>query len=116
MARPPIDFQRLNDALLQSVEAHLQRWLPAGVERNGRWYVGDFDGSPGESANVNMATGQWIDNAAPDEDVGRDLISLYARIHNMGNAEAAHALMQELGWERPLAEWREKLAIEPARP
>ena len=22
----------------------------------------------------------------------------------------------ELGWERPLAEWREKLAIEPARP
>lgn len=101
MVRPQIDFQRLNDALLQQVETSLARWLPAGVERNGRWYVGDFDGSAGESANVNMATGQWIDNAAPDEDVGRDLISLYARIHNMGNAEAAHALMQELGWERP---------------
>jgi predicted P-loop ATPase len=99
--RPQIDFQRLNDALLQQVETLLARWLPSGIERNGRWYVGDFDGSPGESANVNMATGQWIDNAAPDEDVGRDLISLYARIHNMGNAEAAHALMQELGWERP---------------
>ena len=100
MGRQPIDFGRLNDALLQQVDTLLARWLPNGAERNGRWYVGDFDGSPGESANVNMATGQWIDNGAPDEDVGRDLISLYARIHNMGNAEAAHALMQELGWER----------------
>lgn len=99
--RPPIDFARLNDALLQQVDSLLARWLPNGVERNGRWYVGDFDGSPGESANVNMATGQWIDNAAPQEDVGRDLISLYARIHNCGNAEAAHQLMQDLGWERP---------------
>lgn len=101
MGRPPIDFARLNDALLQQVETLLRRWLPNGVERNGRWYVGDFDGSAGESANVNMATGQWIDNAAPDEDVGRDLVSLYARIHNMSNGEAAHVLMQDLGWERP---------------
>ena len=99
--RPPIDFARLNDALLQQVDALLARWLPNGVERNGRWYVGDFDGTAGESANVNMTTGQWIDNAAPQEDVGRDLISLYARIHNCGNAEAAHQLMQDLGWERP---------------
>lgn len=101
MGRPSIDFQRLNDALLQQVDGLLARWLPAGVERNGRWYVGDFDGSPGESANVNMSTGQWIDNAAPDEDVGRDLVSLYARVHNCSNGEAARILMQELGWERP---------------
>ena len=100
MSRPPIDFRRLNDALLQSPDTWLRRWLPNGVERNGRWYVGDFDGSGGESANVNMSTGQWIDNAAPDEDVGRDLISLYARVHNCSNGEAAHLLMQELGWER----------------
>ena len=113
MVRPQIDFQRLNDALLQQVETLLARWLPAGVERNGRWYVGDFDGSPGESANVNMATGQWIDNAAPDEDVGRDLISLFARLNNVGNAEAAHILMQELGWERP-SDDQARLAPAPA--
>lgn len=100
MAYRPIDFAALAAALLSRVDEMLARWLPAGVERNGRWYVGDFDGSAGESANVNMATGQWIDNAAPDEDVGKDLISLYARIHNMGNGQAARELMDQLGWSR----------------
>jgi len=82
------------------VDELLMRWLPNGIERNGRWYVGDFDGSPGESANVNMATGQWIDNAAPDEEKGGDLISLYARIKGLNNSQAARELMRDLGWER----------------
>lgn len=101
MSYRPIDFRGLNEALLQRVDSLLARWLPAGQERNGRWYVGDFDGSPGESANVNMGTGQWIDNAAPDDDVGGDLISLYARLNNLDNYRAALDLMDELGWERP---------------
>lgn len=99
--RDPIDFGRLAQALLQQVDTLLARWLPNGVERNDRWYVGDFDGQAGESANVNMRTGQWIDNAAPDEEKGGDLISLYARVHNMNNGQAARELMRELGWERP---------------
>jgi len=101
MSRTPIDFAGLAAALLLQADALVARWLPNGVERNGRWYVGDFDGSPGESANVNLATGQWIDNAAPDEDKGGDLISLYARIHNLNNGQAALELMDQLGWERP---------------
>lgn len=96
--RAPIDFAKLNDALLDRVESLLLRWLPNGTERNGRWYVGDFDGGRGESANVNMATGQWIDNAAPDTEKGGDLISLYARINGLSNFDAAKALMEELGW------------------
>lgn len=96
----PIDFAALNAALLQRVDKLLERWLPAGGERSGRWYVGDFDGSPGESANVNMATGQWIDNSEP-EDKGGDLISLYARIKGFTQIEAARELMQEMGWSRP---------------
>lgn len=98
--RRPIDFAALADALLQRIDELVPRWLPWGVERNRRWYVGDFHGGDGESANVNLDTGQWIDNAAPDEDVGRDLISLYACIHNMSNGEAARALMEQLGWDR----------------
>nr|WP_316642868.1 VapE domain-containing protein [uncultured Roseateles sp.] len=101
MARKNIDYVRLNNELLQRVGSLLQRWLPNGFERAGRWYVGGFDGNAGESANVNMSTGQWIDNAFPDDDVGRDLISLYARVMNMANEEAALELMDELGWERP---------------
>lgn len=103
MAYTPIDFAALAAALLDRVSSLLPQWLPQGVERNDRWYVGDFDGGPGESANVNMRTGQWIDNAAPDEECGGDLISLYARIHGMNNGQAARELMQQLGWERSQA-------------
>ena len=99
--RKPIDFARLNDALLDRVESLLSEWLPQGTERNNRWYVGDFDGSPGESANVNMRTGQWIDNGNPDVDKGGDLISLYARIKQLSNGEAARELMERMGWSRP---------------
>ena len=98
--RKPIDYAGLADALLARIDEFVREWLPNGVERNGRWYVGDFDGGAGESANVNLATGQWIDNAAPDEDLGRDLISLYARIHNCRNSEAARLLMDRLGWRQ----------------
>lgn len=95
-----IDFSALADALLQRIHVLLPQWLPAGEERNERWYVGDFDGSPGSSANVNMRTGQWIDNAAPQEEVGNDLISLYARIHGINNGQAARQLMETYGWDK----------------
>jgi putative DNA primase/helicase len=96
----PIDWGGLAAALLDRAHSLVPQWLPHGVERNGRWYVGDFDGGDGESANVNLHTGQWIDNAAPDEDKGGDLISLYARIRGLNNGQAARELMRDLGWER----------------
>jgi predicted P-loop ATPase len=94
----PIDFVGLAKALANRSREFCERWLPYGHERNRRWYVGDFDGGAGESANVNLDTGQWIDNAAPQEDVGGDLISLYARIHGLANGKAARELMDWLGW------------------
>jgi predicted P-loop ATPase len=99
----PIDWGGLAAALLRDAGRLVPQWLPHGVERNGRWYVGDFDGGDGESANVNLHTGQWIDNAAPDEDKGGDLISLYARIRGLNNGQAARELMRDLGWQRSVA-------------
>ena len=101
MSYAPIDFQRLAEALLSRAHILVPQWLPGGIERAGRWYVGDFDGSDGESANVNLVTGQWIDNGGGSEDKGGDLCSLYARIRNLNNGQAARELMRELGWERP---------------
>lgn len=95
--RTPIDFARLADALLERADALVEEWLPHG-EREGKWwYVGDFDGGRGRSANVNLETGGWGDNGS-DGDSGRDLISLYARIHGLSNGEAARELMERLGW------------------
>ncbi len=113
MTRRTIDFVGLAAALLDRAHALVPQWLPSGVERNGRWYVGDFDGGPGESANVNLATGQWIDNAAPDDDKGGDLISLYARLHGLNNGQAALQLMDLMGWQHYEPE---RLALQaPAR-
>lgn len=98
----PIDFGALADALLQRAHLLVPQWLPGGVERNGRYYVGDFDGGEGESANVNLDTGTWIDNGSPG-DQGGDLISLYARIRGLNNGQAARELMRELGWTRQAA-------------
>lgn len=97
----PIDFGALAQALLDRAHSVVPQWLPGGEERNGRWYVGDFDGGDGESANVNLYTGTWIDNAGGPEDRGGDLLSLYKRVrgyHTM--LEAARAVMAEQGWQR----------------
>ena len=100
----PIDFGGLATALLDQIHTLVPRWLPKGVERNGRWYCGDFDGADGESANVNLSTGQWIDNGAPDEDVGGDLLSLYRRVHGHHTMlDAARAVILEMGWGREKA-------------
>ena len=96
----PIDFGALAAALLDRASTLVPQWLPGGVERNGRWYIGDFDGGEGESANVSLVTGTWIDNAGSGDDKGGDLISLYARIRGLNNGQAAVELMRDLGWER----------------
>lgn len=97
--RPPrVDFDELNAALLARADTLVPQWLPAGVRRAGRWYVGDFDGAAGKSANVNLKTGQWIDNGRPDTDKGGDLTSLYARIRGLSQIEAARELLRDNGW------------------
>ncbi|MEY2892669.1 MAG: hypothetical protein RJA98_2577 [Pseudomonadota bacterium] len=101
MTRDAIDFAGLAAALLDRVHTLVPMWLPAGFERAGRWYCGNFDGGEGESANVNLATGQWIDNGGGEDERGGDLISLYARIRGLNNGQAARELMREMGWERP---------------
>ena len=78
MSRRPIDFAGLAAALLARAHSLVPMWLPAGAERNDRWYVGDFDGGAGESANVVPAG-----NAGPNSasrltvscrEIGRDYV------------------------------------------
>jgi len=97
--RDPIDFVGLAAALLDRGESLMKQWLPEGRLQQGRWYVGDFDGSAGKSANVNLKTGKWGDNGRPG-DSGSDLISLYGRIHGLSNALAARELIKDQGWSR----------------
>jgi putative DNA primase/helicase len=101
--RENIDFPRLAAALLERAETLVREWFPAGRKNKHYWYLGDFDGAPGKSANINLKTGAWGDNARPG-DSGRDLISLYGRLHGLSNMAAARELAQDQGWmSRPVA-------------
>lgn len=99
MTTVAIDYAGLAAALLDRAEVLLPLWLPAGRREGRYWYVGDFDGAEGKSANVNMRTGAWGDNGRPG-DSGRDLISLYGRIQGLSNHRAALALMDDMGWRQ----------------
>ncbi|MEO8806602.1 MAG: VapE domain-containing protein [Burkholderiaceae bacterium] len=94
----PIDFVALAAALLDRAETLVKQWLPAGYKRGHHWYIGDFFGAAGKSANVNLDTGTWIDNGGTATEKGGDLISLYACIRGMTNAQAARELIEDNGW------------------
>lgn len=95
----PIDYVALAAALLERAPVLVPVWLPEGYKHGRYWYVGDFDGSPGKSANVNLRSGAWGDNGRPG-DSGRDLISLYGRIKGLSNRLAAIELMADNGWRQ----------------
>jgi putative DNA primase/helicase len=94
----PIDFAGLADALLQRAHRLVPAWLSGGVQRGHEWVCGDLYGNEGDSCSVNLTTGKWADFGGGEDQKGGDLISLYAAIHRMGQAEAARELMEHLGW------------------
>lgn len=97
-ALPPIDFGALARALLDRAELLVSTWLPGGKRRGHEWVCGGLSGEAGGSLSVNLNTGLWADFATGDQ--GGDLTSLFAAIHGLNNGQAAHRLMQELGWQR----------------
>lgn len=80
------DFKELNDQLKTSVITLLHDWLPGGNVLGREYSCGDLSGSKGKSLRVNIETTLWKDFATGD--AGGDLISLYAKIKNIGNFEA----------------------------
>lgn len=94
--RDLIDFPSLARVLLSQAYELVPRWLPYGKKVRHLWHVGDFDGNPGMSANVNMDTGGWGDNGR-EGDAGKDLLSLYARIRHLTPLEAARELQDSEG-------------------
>jgi putative DNA primase/helicase len=100
--RNPIDYAGLAAALLARAPALVAEWLPYGFRKGRYWYVGDFDGSEGKSANVNLETGAWGDNGGrATGDAGKDLTSLYRRVRGHATMhDAAVELLRDNGWEQ----------------
>jgi len=87
-----LDFEGLARHLLGKARNLLPLWLPGGALRGAEWCCGDLRGERGDSLKVNVNTGKWADFATGDK--GGDLVSLYAAIHGIKQAEAAKRLAE----------------------
>ncbi len=73
----------LRTALLQRLEGVLASLLPAGKMRKGKFFVGDIDGSEGDSLEIELDSGKeglWIDRATGQ---GGDIFDLIATHHGI---------------------------------
>lgn len=88
--RKQIDFHGLAEQLLSDALSLLKEWLPAGKLKGREYTCGNVRGDIGDSLNINIDSGLWIDRATGQS--GKDLIALYAAIHGIKNGEAAKQL------------------------
>ena len=90
-----IDFDRINQAAIGSLESLLCEWFPAGRKDGHEFRVGSINGEPGSSLSINLNTGVWCDFAGDAK--GSDPISLLAAIRGCKMGEAARELDDRLG-------------------
>lgn len=75
---------------------YIKSWLPDGEEENGQWVCCNplrNDAHKG-SFKINLTTGAFNDYA-DDEMVGRDAVTLYARLNGLSNFEAAKTILEK---------------------
>lgn len=91
-----IDFKSIADAALMAADMLLSAWLPQG-KRHGHEYQAlnptRADSKIG-SFSINLNTGAWADFAT--DDVGGDLISLYAYLNEVKMGVAARVVAEQL--------------------
>lgn len=92
-----IDFPKVNAAAVRALPGLLARWLPGGSRRGNEYVVLNprrADKRAG-SFRVNVSSGKWADFATDDK--GRDVVSLYAYLKGIGQAQAAIAIGRAIG-------------------
>ncbi|MDP3228382.1 MAG: VapE family protein [Acidovorax sp.] len=77
----------------------LGEWLPHGKlnQQKNEFVCGSLSGDAGSSLSVNIETGLWKDFCTGES--GRDLLDLYAAIHDLSKGRAAVQVAREYGLE-----------------
>lgn len=99
MAAAVIDFKRVAAAALAAAERLVPLWAPEGRRQGAEWLARNptrSDTNIGSFA-INLVSGVWKDFATGD--AGGDLVSLYAYLHGLNQADAARELSAQLGVE-----------------
>lgn len=96
---PPIKYAELAAALLRDVRRLVEEWLSGGrfAPGSNEYECGSLSGGKGDSCKVNIKTGLWSDFATGES--GRDLVDLYAAIHDLSKGKAAVQVAREYGLE-----------------
>jgi putative DNA primase/helicase len=90
-----VDFAAVSAAALARAETLVAEWLPQGRRRGSEWVCGSLSGDAGESCSINLTTGKWAEFAGDER--GGDLVSLYAAIHRLSQADACRELARQFG-------------------
>lgn len=81
--------------MLASIRSILGYLLPGGVIRGGVFHVGDLDGNPGHSLNIELVgskAGLWVDHATGE---GGDILDLWAIKRGFDTRRDFPALMED---------------------
>lgn len=90
------DFGSVNSKLLERSTEFCEWLLPGGKKVGQEWVCADLEGGSGRSTSVNLTTGRWADFNGSDE-IGSDLISLYAACRGTSNYKAKENCLLWLG-------------------
>lgn len=100
-------FKDLNQSLIQALRTLVTDVVPGGNFDGNEYKSSSIYGGPGDSFSINLNTGKWADFAVSDHK-GGDLISLYSKIHNITQYEAAVHLADRIGYPLPTRETHDK--------
>lgn len=98
--RDPIDFAHVSNELSPYIGSIVADICPGGTTRGSEYVAGSTTGGAGRSFSVNLATGKWADFATNER--GGDIISLYATVRGLNNAQAARELQNQYLGKTPV--------------
>ena len=93
---PVPDTEAVKAHLLGRIEDVLSYLLPAGKIRHGKFHIGDIQGSPGDSMEVELTgekTGVWYDHATGE---GGDIFNLWATTRGMDTTMQFPQVMKDI--------------------
>lgn len=88
-----IDIKQIAESLRPAQENILLSICPGGNIRGKEYQASGISGGPGKSFSFNLETGKWSDFATGEK--GGDIVSLYAQVNRINNAEAAKILQEQ---------------------
>jgi len=105
-----IDIKQTAEFLRPYQETILTHICPGGTIHGNEYQAGAITGGPGKSFSFNLQTGKWADFATGEK--GGDIISLYAQVNRINNAEAARTLQEQYVSAKPQHHYPVKTVVE----